>query len=220
MGPFPLTIADPPYGRIVSESWDQETTLNDLLQWSSAIAHITIDGGAFYYFGGYGKPRDRLFFAWLATVENLQPWEIAMPICWGKRRAYGVQHNYLSTREEIAYCIKGKSDKPRTFNVPYLDEKRGYAGYNAKYPAKSEYKRRTAVWTDVTEILKGKRHPCEKPKRLIEIMIETSSNPGDIVFDPFAGSGITAETARALGRYFVLIEQDPEYYRQIIERLS
>lgn len=100
-----------------------------------------------------------------------------------------------------------KGEKPKTFNIPLLDEKRGYAGYNADYPAKSEFLRRTNVWTDVTELFKGKIHPAEKPSRLAEIMIETSSNPDDLVVDFFAGSGSTGVAAQKLNRRCILIEQ-------------
>ena len=44
-------------------------------------------------------------------------------ITWSKKRAYGVQHNYLQTREDLLYLVKGDIKKPTTFNVPYLDEK-------------------------------------------------------------------------------------------------
>lgn len=98
-------------------------------------------------------------------------------------------------------------DKPATFHIPLLEEKRGYAGYNVKYPAKSEFLRRTNVWDDVTELFRGKIHPTEKPSRLAEIMIETSSNPGDLVLDPFAGSGSTGVAAKKLGREYLLIEK-------------
>lgn len=100
-----------------------------------------------------------------------------------------------------------KGDKPRTFNIPLLDVKRGYPGYNAKFPAKSEFLRRTNVWTDVTELFRGKIHPAEKPSRLAEIMIETSSLPGEVVLDPMAGSGSTGVAAMNLGRPSLLIEQ-------------
>ena len=100
-----------------------------------------------------------------------------------------------------------KGDRPATFNIPLLDEKRGYAGYNPDYPARSEFKRRTNVWTDITELFRGKINPCEKPSRLAEIMIATSSNPGDLVLDLFAGSGSTGVAADKLGRRCILIEK-------------
>jgi hypothetical protein len=71
------------------------------------------------------------------------------------------------------------------------------------YPAKSEYKRRTNVWSDVTEILRGKIHQCQKPDRLYEVMVEASSNPGENVLDPFAGSGTLGRVGHDRNRYLV-----------------
>jgi len=88
-----------------------------------------------------------------------------------------------------------------------------------KYPAKSEFLRRTNVWADVTEIMRGKTHVNQKPDRLMEIPIEVHTEPGEWVLDPFAGSGTTAIAARKLGRRFVIVEQDPDNFDRIVSRL-
>ncbi|NCX93412.1 MAG: site-specific DNA-methyltransferase [Gammaproteobacteria bacterium] len=140
-------------------------------------------------------------------------------ITWSKKRAYGVQHNYLSTREELLYLIKGDIKKPAVFNVPYLETKRGYDGYNTKYPAKSEFYRRTNVWMDITEIFSGKVHTAQKPVKLYEIPIETNSNSGDWIVDPFAGSMTCAFAARNLGRKWICVERDEETFHKAVETL-
>lgn len=198
-----LVVTDPPYGGIVDEDWDCKWSIANQWRMTTQIERVLKPGGTAYVWGGIGKPGNRIFFEWLSQLEmatKLTVWDV---ITWSKRRAYGTSHRYLFTREECAMLTKGK---PATFNVPLLAEERGYAGFNLKYPAKSKYKRRTNVWTDVTEIFKGKIHPCEKPSRLAEIMIETSSNPGDTVLDMFAGSGSTGVAADKLGRKAILIE--------------
>lgn len=88
-----------------------------------------------------------------------------------------------------------------------------------KYPAKSEFFRRTNVWDDVTEIMKGKTHINQKPRRLMEIPIEVHTEPGEWVLDPFAGSGTTAFAARHLGRRFIIVEEDPEEFDKTIAAL-
>lgn len=201
-----LVIADPPYGGIVGAQWDKGTeaeVVQTYLEIARYFAQRTLTGAAMYLFGGMGKPGMRPFLKALPAIEEQTEWKMAAPIVWGKRRAYGVQNNYLYTREEIAYFVHGDAKRPRVFNVPYLEAKRGYPGYNKQYPAKSEHKRRTMVWSDVTEILRGKSHPCEKPARLFEIMIETSSSPGDLVVDPFAGAGGSEKVAERLGRRWI-----------------
>lgn len=62
-------------------------------------------------------------------------------------------------------------------------------------------------------------HPTQKPLEAIFPLIETFSKPGDIVLDPFAGSGTTLVAAQRLGRRSVGIELDPEYYRTARNRL-
>ena len=148
------------------------------------------------------------------------PWQIANHITWGKKRAYGVQNNYLFTREECLYLIKGDPKKPRKFNPPYLDEKRSYAGYNPKYPAKDERYRRTNVWTDITEILQGKKHPAEKPTILYEIPILTHTEPGEWVLDTYAGSGTLAEACRKHDRKFCLVERDEKSFAICAQRID
>ena len=60
-------------------------------------------------------------------------------------------------------------------------------------------------------IIGNKQHPCEKPVDLLEFYIRNSSKEGDVVFDPFAGSGTTGLAAMRSGRNFVGIELDTVY---------
>lgn len=221
----PLVATDPPYGNVVSQAWDkwkdgQRSFVDWMLDWTKTYAGLLIPGGAMYVWGGYGSPGFRPFFEYVARLESETPMRMANFLTWSKRRAYGVQHNYLATREDCAYLIKGDVKKPAIFNVPYLDEKRGYAGYNKKYPAKSEYYRRTNVWTDVTELLRGKVHPTQKPLRVTEVPIESNTAPGDWVIDPFAGSMTTAWAARKLGRRWVCVEKDNDIFESAVDALS
>lgn len=223
---FPLVIADPPYGNIVNSSWDKINTSDIefckwMIHWTNCIENLVAPGSALYVWGGIGKPLFRPFYRYLVSVEHETNYRLANHITWSKKRAYGVQHNYLFTREELAYLHLGEDiKKPRKFNVPLLDEKRGYAGYNIDYPAKSEFYRRTNVWTDVTEIFRGKVHETQKPSRVMEIPIEVHTSPGNYVLDPFAGSGTTAFAARKLGRKFVVVEEDNKIFDEMVLRLN
>jgi site-specific DNA-methyltransferase (adenine-specific) len=62
-------------------------------------------------------------------------------------------------------------------------------------------------------------HPTEKPKVLIKRFIETSSNPGEIILDPFMGSATTAVCAYELNRKFIGFEKNKEYYDMGMARL-
>lgn len=65
-----------------------------------------------------------------------------------------------------------------------------------------------------------KIHPTEKPVELIKKLIEASTVPGEVVVDPFGGSGSTGAAALELGRNYLLIEKDEAYFAQIIQRLN
>ena len=62
-----------------------------------------------------------------------------------------------------------------------------------------------------------KNHPTQKPVALFEYLIRTYSNPGDLVLDPFAGSGTTAVAAHNTARNFIAIEKDANYF-QVAQR--
>jgi DNA modification methylase len=223
-GGVPLIATDPPYGNIVMQEWDRVKMTDDqyadhMIQWTRLWSEVLLQGGAFYVWGGIGLPDFRPFIKYLTRVED-DNFKMANLITWSKKRAYGVQNNYLFTREELAYFIKGNPKKPLKFNIPLLETKRGYAGYNEKYPAKSEFYRRTNVWMDINEIFRGKLHPTQKADRVVEIPIEVHTDPGDVIIDPFAGSGASAYAARRLGRKFVVVEKDEEIFNKMIERLG
>jgi len=58
---------------------------------------------------------------------------------------------------------------------------------------------------------RGKIHPTQKPLKLFEYIVSVSSNKGDVVLDPFAGSGTTGVACKKLGRNYILIEKEKEY---------
>jgi DNA modification methylase len=215
---LPLIVSDPPYGEIVSNDWDKGVKVDNYIDWTNECLKHLVKGGSLYMWGGIGKPGNRIFFEYLSTVENKTGMTMRNLITWKKKRAYGKKDDYLFVREECAWLING--EKPKTFNIPLLSEKRGYPGYDKDYPAKSEYYRRGNVWTDVNELFKDKIHIAQKPEKLAEIMIATHTKKGDTVMDPFAGSGSTGFAARNLGRRFILIEQNPSNFKILVDRLK
>jgi adenine-specific DNA-methyltransferase len=77
----------------------------------------------------------------------------------------------------------------------------------------------TDVWTFPTVSARGK-HLCEKPLAMMEHIVRTSSRPGAVVLDCFAGSGVTGEAALRLGRSFVGVELDPQWVARAQARLD
>lgn len=68
--------------------------------------------------------------------------------------------------------------------------------------------------------IKGLEHPTEKPVRLIERLLEMTSEPGDVIFDPFAGSGNIGVACLNLKRKYIGCEIDAEYFQLAKERLK
>lgn len=209
-----LIVADPPYGDIVSESWDRA----NVDEWMTLLSSLEQFNCPLYWWGGIGKPNNRPFFRFLLDLEKHTSWKARDVITWRKRRAYGKPKDYLFVREEcLLLTVKGQP--PPVFHVPYSEEKRGYAGFNAKYPAKSEYKRITNVWDD-TEIMRGKLHPTQKAPAVCRRPIEVHTSKDDLVIDLYAGSGETSVQAAKLGRSFLAIEQSRKYCNLIVDRLD
>lgn len=79
------------------------------------------------------------------------------------------------------------------------------------------------IWFDVHRI-KHKRdrdaHPCQLPEKLMERIILLTTKPGDLVFDPFCGTGTTAIAAYKLGRRYVTVDLDSNYVRIATEKLA
>lgn len=71
----------------------------------------------------------------------------------------------------------------------------------------------------VPNIVGKKRHPTEKPIALMQVMIEQSTKKGDIVLDPFAGSGSTLVAAKRAERQYIGFEIDPKYYDVAYKKL-
>lgn len=64
------------------------------------------------------------------------------------------------------------------------------------------------------------RPPCQLPIPLLERVVLTSSDPGDIILDPFLGTGTTAIAAKALGRHFIGIDLDTEYIQIAHDKIT
>jgi DNA modification methylase len=67
---------------------------------------------------------------------------------------------------------------------------------------------------------RNKLHPTQKPQALNERLILASSNESDVVFDPFMGSGTAGAACANLGRKFIGIEKDPEYFKVAQQRIA
>jgi len=78
----------------------------------------------------------------------------------------------------------------------------------------------TDVWTDIDFYSEKRWHPTQKPLKLVERIMSASSNPGDVVIDPFGGSGSTLIAAECLGRKSVIVEMDEKYVNAMTDRFT
>jgi len=80
------------------------------------------------------------------------------------------------------------------------------------------------LWTDISvpfwSMPENTDHPTQKPEKLLAKIILASTKPGDLVLDPFAGSGTTAAVSKKLGRDFVTIDADEHYCLLTLKRLQ
>lgn len=125
------------------------------------------------------------------------------------------QVRFTNATETLLWAVKDKSVKGYTINFDQVKAfGLGRVGANV-------WQLPVCAGRERVKGADGKKlHPTQKPERLLERVILSSSNPGDVVLDPMAGVGTTGVVARRHGRHFILIEREPRYVAAIEQRLS
>ena len=108
--------------------------------------------------------------------------------------AYGKMRQLFNSGPNIQYLRRDYEDLRRPFSVTRFDPF-------------------TDVWVFGTVKPRAGKHPCEKPQALLRHIIKSSTRPGAVVLDSFAGSGATGQACLALGRKFIGIERCPHWHR-------
>lgn len=144
-------------------------------------------------------------------------------ITWEREKGRGARRNWKNASEDIWFCTVGDE---YTFNIESVKLKRKViAPYTLENGQPKDWERTkngnlratypSNTWTDLTvpfwSMPENTDHPTQKPEKLLAKIILASSNPGDVVLDPFLGSGTTSVVAKKLGRSFVGIEIDATY---------
>lgn len=152
-------------------------------------------------------------------------------IVWQREKGRGAKHNWKNCCEDIWFATVGRE---YTFNVDAVKQKRRVLapyrqdGRPKDWVESSDGKFRLTCpsnfWDDITvpywSMPENTDHPTQKPEKLLAKLILASSNPGDVILDPFSGSGTTAVTARKLDRRFIAVELNEEYCFWILARLQ
>lgn len=143
-------------------------------------------------------------------------------ITWEREKGRGALKNWKNCSEDIWYFSNG--DNPK-FNLDSVKLKRRVIapyrenGVPKDWQDTAEGKFRftspSNLWTDLTvpfwSMPENTEHPTQKPEKLIAKLVLASSDEGNMVFDPFLGSGTTAVVAKKLGRRFLGVEVEWEY---------
>jgi site-specific DNA-methyltransferase (adenine-specific) len=211
-----LLIADPPYNlgkdygnNLDHKAWyEYEEFTRD---WLTQAVRLLKPTGSLYVFMGV-RFISRLFLLLEDEFKlNFSGW-----ITWHYTQGMGRKTGFSPRHEDLLYFTRSPQF---TFNldeirVPqkYYRERNNMAGANPG-----------DVWAfSHVHYCSAERlpHPTQKPEALLERIIKASSNPGDLVLDPFVGSGTTCRVAQVLGRNWLGIDANPEYNTMSQQRLD
>lgn len=226
--PIDLTFLDPPFNQDKEyNAWNDNLPDEEYWGWMRDVCKevhaLTSNGGAIYF-----MQREKNSEFVLRCLRE-SGWTFQNLIVWKKKTsAVPAMKRYGKHYQIIAFGTKGKS--PRLFNRLRIDP---------PLPAGYKYQREngmfvTDVWDDIREMTSGyfagdealydtegnRAHKQQSPIQLLIRIILSSTNPGDVVLDPFAGSGTTLVVASQLNRKSIGIELDPHNVEIIRERLA
>ncbi len=227
---FDLLFADPPYNltkKFGTAKFDQRSSDEYekwLDSWLSMCVPLLKPTASVYICGDWRSG---------SAIESAgcKYFKLQNRITWEREKGRGAKANWKNAAEDIWFFTV--SDE-FTFNLnavkirrkvlaPYTkhgEPKDWIAGADGNYRDTHP----SNIWTDISvpfwSMPENTEHPTQKPEKLLAKIILASTNAGDLILDPFAGSGTTAVTAKKLGRDFVAIESDEQYCLLAQKRLE
>jgi modification methylase len=225
-----VVFADPPYnlqleGELrrpdnskvdaVDDSWDQFASLTEYdritREWLTAARRSLKDTGSIWVIGSYHN-----IFRVGAIMQDLGFW-ILNDVIWRKTNPMPnfKGRRFTNAHETLIWAMKSHDQKSYTFNYDAMK------ALNEELQMRSDW---TLPICSGGERLKDengeKAHSTQKPEALLHRVLLASTNRGDVVLDPFFGSGTTGAVARRLGRRFIGIERDANYVRLARARIE
>jgi modification methylase len=216
-----VIFADPPYNLqlagdlhrpdqslvdAVNDHWDQFDSFEAYdaftRAWLLACRRVLKPNGTIWVIGSYHN-----IFRVGTTLQNLGYW-ILNDVVWRKTNPMPNfrGRRFANAHETMIWASKSEDAKKYTFNYDALKAS------NDDVQMRSDW---TLPLCTGSERLKGedgnKLHPTQKPENLLARVILSSSRPGDVILDPFFGTGTTGAVAKKLGRHFVGIEREQDY---------
>jgi modification methylase len=224
-----LVFADPPYNLqlggdlhrpdnskvdAVDNDWDQigDFDAYDLFScaWLTEARRVLKPNGALWTIGSYHN-----IFRVGTFLQDMGFW-ILNDVIWRKSNP---MPNFKGTRftnahETLIWASKTKDARP-TFNYAAMK------ALNDGVQMRSDWTLPICAGGERLKTAEGKKaHPTQKPESLLHRVLLATSNPGDVVLDPFFGTGTTGAVARKLGRHFIGIEADPTYAETAQKRIN
>ncbi|MDI1240553.1 MAG: DNA methyltransferase [bacterium] len=228
IGRFDLLFADPPYNLTKSFGKEKFAQTSDeayvawLDSWVSLCVPLLKETASVYICGDWRSG------AAIQRVGSIY-FKLRNRITWEREKGRGATANWKNAAEDIWFFTVSDDF---TFNLDAVKQRRRViAPYreNGKpkdwdEAGKFRDTHPSNLWTDISvpfwSMPENTDHPTQKPEKLLAKIILASTNAGDLILDPFAGSGTTAVVAKKLGRKFVAIESDEQYCLLAAKRLE
>ncbi|HEY3778033.1 MAG TPA: site-specific DNA-methyltransferase [Rhizomicrobium sp.] len=229
-GSCDLVFADPPYNlqlerelrrpdnsRVdaVDDHWDRFASFAEYdhftRAWLKAARRVLKDTGALWVIGSYHS-----IFRVGAILQNLGFW-ILNDVVWRKTNPMPNfrGRRFTNAHETLIWCMKSREQKTYTFNYEAMK------ALNDELQMRSDWTLPICAGSERLKDSSGaKAHSTQKPESLLHRVIVSSTKPGDVVLDPFFGSGTTGAVARRLGRRFIGIERDAGYAKLARARIA
>ena len=226
-----MALLDPPYNltktfnKSTFRSRSEDAYRDYLAGWMPLVKRLVRPGGAVY-----------LCCDWKCTAACFEilrrHFIVRNRITWQREKGRAAETNWKNACEDIWYAVAPPEDAAvfhadavrmkRKVIAPYRENGRP-KDWSEEDGGKFRLTGASNFWDDISvpfwSMPENTDHPAQKPEKLIAKLILASTDPGDLVFDPFSGSGTTAVTAKKLGRDFTAIEQDLDYCCLALERL-
>lgn len=226
-----LTITSPPYN--IGKEYEELAELDDYLNWCenwiNEIHRITANNGTFWLNVGYLKVDGKgLAVPIPYLLWNRTNFYMLQEVVWNYAAGVACKKRFSPRNEKLLWYVKDKDnytfnlDDVRDPNVKYPNQKK-----NGKLKCNPLGKNPSDVW-QITKVTSGRNrssaertpHPAQFPTALVERMLKSSSDHGDVILDPFMGSGSTAECALRNGRYVIGFELKSEYIGYAQQRID
>jgi len=226
-----LTITSPPYN--IGKEYEEVMPVNEYVKWSQTwinlIHKITKNNGSFLLNVGYLEVPKKGFAVPIPyLLWDKTPFYLVQEIVWNYGAGVATKYTLSPRNEKILWYTKDMEnytfnlDEIRDKDVKYPNQKK-----NGKLRCNTLGKNPSDVWqiakvTSGTDRASEERapHPAQFPVDMIERVIKGFSNKGDLILDPFIGSGTTAEVAIKNGRKIIGFEINKVYCDYIIERIK